>query len=727
MMSKNDGDWFKFLTIETIRSTLVNITTNSFCVRVVMPSNEDDDRDSDCVSESLSSLLAARALMKDQATTDESWQVLEGIMRSQGSNGFLPKFSYYTNITHSVNKTTSNSPWYLSSELFSKNGDEVPPMYLSNQQQRMTENGFKLTTSGRIGAVPFHSSFVLDTFLLSPQLSADVRRLEYFFKKLWKWHEFLHSISIPTNCPTNPNNNSTCFNVLHPWETIFPFHPQYTDLQYWTQILQPQYVPEYIKTADYQTIHKGLINLLQCQQKSYSPFSFPSIAADDAKIDDNMDLNELPFRLSQENKIAPIDQLTVQQSKLYEANLVKNCNFAMMDVTYAAALAQSDRDLQQILNILSAKMADSVLGKVVESNKTLNTWIKESTQIYKSTYSNKNHVYLSSKRKIQNHKNTSMVSTEIIEQPVAFNFMGTWVTSREKQIEDRNKFMTFLMLEKTGNFSFNCDQFPLPLRGDCEQVMMRKESVPIISPSLNYLLSLGMKNNDFLALSSNFNISTIFSVCRLPSNSFDYSFHKYCNETYQHSKEYKNFSIFPPFLSSSPHSMNPDNPANYINVTSSATAATVYNLLVPDPPFFAYTPNPPIRSVFVLVIIITELIVALGIGVSCLVLNLNLMRRLKREDDNDAFVRRLHDRRTLLAQLYGQPRDDTDEDIPPMPEISEREHGDNSETNASRSRISSALSSVQDYVSSFGIWQRFSSTNPKPPSPPSPSRNTESP
>ena len=560
MLRKDDKfqkDWFKVITIDAIRSTLVNITADSLCVRVVAsPNDEDHDDDSDCVSESLSSLLTARALMKEQVTTDMSWQVLEGIMRSQGSNGFLPKFSYYKNITQNNNttttNTTTNSPWYLSSDLFTQNDEEVPDIYLPNkQQQQTTENGFKLTTSGRIGAVPFHSSFVLDTFLLSPQLNADVKRLEYFFQKLWKWHLYLHSISIPTNCPSNQPN---CFNVIHPWETMFPFHPQYTDLQYWTQILQPHYVSDHHKTADFQTIHKGLMELLQCQQQSYSPpiISSSSIAttADDVPIHDKMDTSELSLLLSQENDIATLKEQTLQQSKAYESKLVKHCNFAMKDVTYAAALAQSDRDLQQILNILSAKMASSVLGKVYSANQTLNTWINESTQIYKNTYSQKDHIYLSSKRQTQNHTNTTNVITEIIEQPVAFNFMGTWVTTRDKELEERNKLMTFLMMERTGNFSFNCEEFPIQLRGNCEKMKKQHISVPIISPSLNYLLSLGMKQNDFMALSSNLNISTMFSVCRLPENSFDYNFDEYCNQTYQRAKEDKSFALFPPFLSS---------------------------------------------------------------------------------------------------------------------------------------------------------------------------------
>ena len=76
MLRKDDKfqkDWFKVITIDAIRSTLVNITADSLCVRVVAsPNDEDHDDDSDCVSESLSSLLTARALMKEQVTTDMS-------------------------------------------------------------------------------------------------------------------------------------------------------------------------------------------------------------------------------------------------------------------------------------------------------------------------------------------------------------------------------------------------------------------------------------------------------------------------------------------------------------------------------------------------------------------------------------------------------------------------------------------------------------------------------
>lgn len=68
------------------------------------------------------------------------------------------------------------------------------------------------------------------------------------------------------------------------------------------------------------------------------------------------------------------------------------------------------------------------------------------------------------------------------------------------------------------------------------------------------------------------------------------------------------------------------------------TSAIVYDMFVPDKEF-TYKYAPPISNGWVLFLIVAELLVAFVIGVSCIVLNLNLMKKVNADDDVQTFMR----------------------------------------------------------------------------------------
>jgi len=67
--------------------------------------------------------------------------------------------------------------------------------------------------------------------------------------------------------------------------------------------------------------------------------------------------------------------------------------------------------------------------------------------------------------------------------------------------------------------------------------------------------------------------------------------------------------------------------------TSTLTAAIAYNLLIPDPSHLNRLPLPPIQRGWVITLITVELFMAFSIGVSCLLLSLNLIHKTRLDDD----------------------------------------------------------------------------------------------
>lgn len=73
-------------------------------------------------------------------------------------------------------------------------------------------------------------------------------------------------------------------------------------------------------------------------------------------------------------------------------------------------------------------------------------------------------------------------------------------------------------------------------------------------------------------------------------------------------------------------------------LTSTLSAAIVLDLLHPDK-VFKYESEPPISSSSVIVLIAMELVIAFSVGLTCLLLSLNIMRRATVDNEGDAFVR----------------------------------------------------------------------------------------
>ena len=135
-------------------------------------------RQANTVQESTSTLLAARAYAKAGYST-LAWQAIESLVSFPSNNGFIPKYRYTDN---------SSNQYYI-------NHTDIPSWkFFQNFINVYASLHYYPFTSGRITALPFHASFVLDIFFLSNQTKMDVLHLKRNFDILYQHHDVIHSI-----------------------------------------------------------------------------------------------------------------------------------------------------------------------------------------------------------------------------------------------------------------------------------------------------------------------------------------------------------------------------------------------------------------------------------------------------------------------------------------------------------------------------------------------------
>jgi hypothetical protein len=219
-------------------------------------------------------------------------------------------------------------------------------------------------------------------------------------------------------------------------------------------------------------------------------------------------------------------------------------------------------------------------------------------------------------------------STRTLLQPAALtNLLASWNTLLPSRFQES---IISPLLERRGKFRFDCplDIYPVPVWGECAEVETHNDSSHgrVVNPALNYWLASGLEQNGAQGLGRYIQNSTLRLVCnRNPFLDSDSS------STFHVDNDCPNATFAPFFTTVGKALIDPARPCSK---TSTLTAAVTYNLLSSSNKV-PFRPPPPIQQSWVLLLIVVELTVAFTIGLSCLLVSLNLMRRLHPINNND--------------------------------------------------------------------------------------------
>ena len=547
----------------------------------------------DGVVDTTTTLISARTFSK-LGRSDLAWEFLRTLFSGQGNNGFLPRY-VYLNHTDVFGNLVSGCEWnefigpYPGPKLFPNAKGNTPPSS-SNE----LHSNVKIWTSNTLMSPPYHSTTILEIFYLSNQTDVDVDSLEFFYVKLQKWHDYLHK-QITSNCvgelsssTASTTHHAPCLTIHHPWETDIEMKSILWNyaLENVTKIVTdtgwtPNFdIPLAVQnTFDYpgDETYKTLLYLLQC-------------LSDNAESDDN-------------NGHKSKGKQSIHD--LFHSS----CPFQMVDGGIASALAKADEDLLKIGEILTDKnriakpswSAVEMASERVHNNKRMidHLWHDDQGFFFNNIVNltmNANGTY------------TSNVTTPLM-LPVGSNFDSLWYPiSNATMLASISSHL----LQRTGHYSFSCGDVPLWSIGGCDD-----SDPPLIHVLRNYRVARGLRYNKEVGIGHFIESSTLNLICGIPNS--DESNLTNCIEGERFTRAYNATSHLP------------------MGTETTLTAAIVVDLLNPDKPF-KYASEPPISSSSIIILIAVELVLAFGVGVICLVLSLNLMRRATADEEGDEFV-----------------------------------------------------------------------------------------
>lgn len=557
----------------------------------------------DGVIDSTTVLLAARTLSK-LGRSDLSWEFLRTLFRAQSSNGFLPKIVYlnHTNDKHEF----EGASWsefvgvYPGPKLFDKGASSEEDSVI----HPLFDSGTKLWSSNTIMATPHHATSILEIFFLSNQTLEDVNNLSIFYTKLQKWHDYLHQQVIP-NCGDANDTLFPCILLRHPMETEI-------------DMISPIW-----KSA--------LVNVTKNvkEKKFHSRISIPKAVKDSFDYPGDDLYNSYLYLLqclNEEN-----NNTTSHNSTNYTNHdtFYSRCPFGMLDVGFSAALSQSDKSLEKIIQILVDKNQmtrpkfDQMTSAEARTNRSMDMlnalWDEERRSFFNRlvTFTENDQGWYSSNMTLP------------LEASIAYNFFSLANPMLNSPLVAK---ISTQLLQRSGKFSFNCGDYPLWSVGGCP-----KDSPPII-PVVNYRVSNGLVQNGEVGLGNYISNGLLDLICGLPNS--DESNLMNCSNNLHFASAFNATSRLP---------------LGNNMLESTLTAAIVLDILIPDKEF-TYESEPPISSSSVIFLIAAELVVAFAVGVVCLVLSLNLMQRVNADEEGDEFVQLVNEQQ----HLYEETENDED-------------------------------------------------------------------
>jgi len=276
-----------------------------------------------------------------------------------------------------------------------------------------------------------------------------------------------------------------------------------------------------------------------------------------------------------------------------------SCLYRFSSVDHTAILVKAYEDL--------LKMREVLLGRHVTIESAHQEWLESSREfLFQNLWNEQYQTFLPR----QLHTSPNSTKKWIVE-PDASIFVGLWT---EIKNESRVNNMASKLMERDGynSFFFNCGIYGIWSLGGC---------VPnsSISPFLNYLISTGLYRNDVHGMAwyiSNLTTNRLFLEGSNESVVVDFA------------EELDTASGKPfPYMDS-------------CALTSTTTAAIVYDLSTGFTPFPTFLTDPPIKNSGVIALVVFELVIAFSIGASCLLLSLRLLRQefQQSEEARQSFV-----------------------------------------------------------------------------------------
>ena len=301
----------------------------------------------------------------------------------------------------------------------------------------------------------------------------------------------------------------------------------------------------------------------------------------------------------------------------------------MIDVGFTAALAKSDQDFKQIQQILMDKNRISYSQRETD---IAQTWIQTSKQMLNALWNENYGIFFNRIVELEPSSDGTYSSNKTTEIDVAaaYNFNSLWAPLANSTMVEH---MTTQIVQHAGTFSFGCGDFAVWSIGGCDKTHHSGMGVsPVIVPVLNYRIARGLKRNE-ASLEQYIQTSTLNLICGEPNS--DESNLLNCS----------NIRFASAFNASTTQSIG----TNGCDLTSTMAASIVLDLLSADKPF-RYNSEPPISSSSVIILIAIEMILAMAIGLNCLILSLNLVRRANVDEEGDSFFRIDTDQHETMEQ-----------------------------------------------------------------------------
>ena len=428
--------------------------------------------------------------------------------------------------------------------------------------------------------------------------SCSVDNLLYFYSKLQKWHDYLHA-QVITSCSSSGSSNNTdtspCLTVRHPWETEIEMSSKLWEyaLENITKVVTDE---AWTPTFDIPAVVK-------------SSFDYPG--------DDKYNTLLYLLQCLSEHSTNANNHIMMGEDKV---SIYSVCPFRMIDVGVTAALSKADHDLLQIGQILldknrrsqpSSYAMEMARYQSLRSKRMLYTLWDDSNGIFRNSIMN---LTLNASCGMYQSNNDTAYPLSL---PAGSNFAAFWESLTNSTMVEK---MSSHLIEHSGQFSHYCGDYPLWSMGGCGV-----SDSPLIHVLLNYRVSKGLRYNNEFGLAHFMQISSLNLMCGL-LNSGEPNFMTDCLGRQQRFAWAFNGTTQLPIGEGE------------CGLTSTLSAAIVLDLLHPDK-VFKYESEPPISSSSVIVLIAMELVIAFSVGLTCLLLSLNIMRRATVDNEGDAFVR----------------------------------------------------------------------------------------
>ncbi|GFH43620.1 hypothetical protein CTEN210_00093 [Chaetoceros tenuissimus] len=589
------------------------------------------------VQESTSSLYTARTLMKANRTSD-AWEHLRSLFSMQGMNGYMPKYIFWN--TNSEEENISNEIFYngtsiprydsfVDTSLMPTNYQPCPKTSKEEVQLESKDSSscldfsgnnlhideMDISSSGRLSALPIHSTVLLEMFYLSNQTNDDLLHLHWYFERIYKMHNYWME-HVMKFCSENlyskryDGMRKPCYNIIHPFESLVPMSsPQWNDAL--------SYINDIIEERGWKPSRH--INI--------SGFNLDEYTRDDSSYEAMVYLMECQTNAT----IARASDSNSTQRKTkgnFENMLLEHCPFAMLDISHLAVLSKSHKDLNAIAWILHESHSRNAPTKT--QLLMIENWIDLTSDMLarliwddNSSFSSKNLQFTASggNNASKYHYNYTGESISIYGHNAADLLIG----NERLDNDNFNDNVLLPILDRKANYSFNCESHPFILPSfSCSNA--NENTSIFVEPIMNYWLAAGLRRNDAYGLATYIEDMTLKLFCSstnstysaLPATSFFPSLS--CGDV-QFADRFDSRSGVP--LSSELCSQS--------NVLS---ASVLYNLAIQDKPF-SYHASPPIQRAWVVVLLTVEIILALSIGLSCLLMSLNLMRKANQDANED--------------------------------------------------------------------------------------------